>query len=111
MSQSKLESRFAHLWAARYPEIDLSSEYKFHPDRKYRLDFAHLPSQVGIEIQGGLFMAKSGHSSIHGMLRDCRKTLLAASVGWLIVPLVAPQLDDGETLSLLAEVIRGRSSP
>ena len=59
---SNLERQFADLWLALYPTIDLYSEYRFSPPRRYRWDFCHPESKVAIEIQGGVWMRKSGHS-------------------------------------------------
>lgn len=58
---SYLEVQFAQLWNDRYPAIDLHSEWRFAHPRRYRLDFAHLPTKIGVELNGGVWMA-SGQS-------------------------------------------------
>ena len=49
------ESKFAMLWKTRnmVPRIELVREYKFHPTRKWRFDFAHVATKTAIEIEGG----------------------------------------------------------
>ena len=45
---SRLERRFADLWRAAgglLPE----AEFRFHPQRRWRADFAHVPSRTLIE--------------------------------------------------------------
>jgi hypothetical protein len=52
---SRLESRFELLWRA-HGGPDLEKEFRFHPVRKWRADFAHLPSRTLIEIEGGIYV-------------------------------------------------------
>jgi hypothetical protein len=96
-----LESQFADLWVTLYPAIDLQSEYQFHPHRRYRWDFAHPTSKVAIDIQGGVWMAKSGHSGGTGLVKDYEKLNLAASLGWRVFLLAESMIDD-YWLSLIA---------
>ena len=45
---SRLERRFADLWpAAGGPPLE--AEFRFHPLRRWRADFAHVPSRTLIE--------------------------------------------------------------
>ncbi len=45
---SRLERRFADLWrAAGGPKLE--AEFRFHPQRRWRADFAHVPSRTLIE--------------------------------------------------------------
>lgn len=49
----RLERRFADLWrAAGGPPLE--SEFRFHKQRRWRADFAHVPSRTLIEIEGGI---------------------------------------------------------
>lgn len=86
-SQSTLEWTFAQEWLLRYPHIDLYSEYRFDKKRRYRWDFCHLDSMVAIEIQGGVWMKKSGHSGGTGTIDDYKKYCFGTSLGWRIFPL------------------------
>ena len=52
---SRLERRFADLWrAAGGPPLE--AEFRFHPQRRWRADFAHVPSRTLIEIEGGIYV-------------------------------------------------------
>jgi dUTPase len=42
---------------------------------------------TAIEIQGGIYNPSHGHSSGTGIEDDYAKSQLAASLGWLVVPL------------------------
>ena len=105
---SDLEREFADLWVALFPECDLYSEYRFHPKRKFRLDFAHIPSKVGIEIQGAIWTL-GAHSSGAGLQRDYEKMLVAAACGWQILPISAADINES-TLKLVKKIIDQREA-
>lgn len=59
-------------------------EIEFHPDRKFRFDWA-LPSlMIAIEYEG-LFSKKSGHTTVDGYTKDCEKYNLAQINGWKVL--------------------------
>jgi hypothetical protein len=59
---------------------DAVAEYKFHPTRRWRLDW-FLPSvNVGIEIEGGIWI-RGRHTRPLGFLRDIEKYNAAALMG------------------------------
>ena len=58
-------------------------EYKFHPKRKWRLDFAWPRSMVAVEIQGGVW-SKGAHTRGGGYERDCEKLNEAQALGWRV---------------------------
>ena len=101
---SHLEQQFADLWVSIYPDIDLHSEYRFSPPRRYRWDFAHPASKVAIDIQGGVWMAKSGHSGGTGLVKDYEKLNLAASQGWRVF-LLAGSMITPQWLETIATTI------
>jgi hypothetical protein len=108
---SHAEFEFAAMWDELYPNIDLHAEYRFDSKRRYRLDFAHLPSKTGIEIQGATWVQNTGHSSGRGIQRDIEKVHLAALHGWQIIPLLSEDASNPEKLKLIADVIalRGKA--
>ena len=88
---SALEDDFLGLWQNRNPFLLLEREYsaidsweadyqqryaKSKRSKRYRLDFAHPASRIGIEIQGGVFM-RGRHVTGSGYERDCRKYNIA----------------------------------
>jgi very-short-patch-repair endonuclease len=65
--------------------IKYEREYKAIKDRRFRYDF-YLPDyNILIEVQGGQYMAKSGHNSIKGLDRDYEKCNLAQINGYTIL--------------------------
>jgi very-short-patch-repair endonuclease len=93
MAASKLENQFLFLWRC-LDGPPLEREYRFHPERKWRADFAHLPSRTLIEIEGGIFMRAGGrHSRGCGYAKDAEKYLEATLSGWRVIRLTERQLN------------------
>lgn len=59
-------------------------EYKFHPKRKWRFDFAYPQYMIAIEFEG-LISEKSRHTTIVGYTNDCEKYTEAAKLGWIVL--------------------------
>lgn len=93
MAGSKLESRFLLLWrVAQGPPLE--REFRFHPHRKWRADFAHVASRTLIEIEGGIFLAGGGrHNRGGGYAKDAEKYLEAVLAGWTVLRLTQVQLE------------------
>ena len=68
---SKSEKKFIAAWT-KIGGPYLEREYKFHPVRKWRVDFIHHPSRTVIEVEGAVFV-RGGHSTGKGITRDCEK--------------------------------------
>jgi hypothetical protein len=59
---------------------ELMKEYRFHPRRKWRIDYYHPESQIGIEIEGGVW-SQGRHVRGQGYIADCRKYNAATAAG------------------------------
>lgn len=93
VSDSHLETRFKRLFSKLYPSIALvHDEVKPVPKRRFRLDFAHPPTKVGIEISGGIWR-RGAHSSGTGIIRDYEKMNLCQINGWVVFQLTARQIN------------------
>ena len=80
---SRLEMRFETLWrASGGPELE--KEFRFHPERKWRADFAHIPSRTLIEIEGGIYV-NGRHNRGAGFAADLEKYFEAALSGWRVI--------------------------
>ena len=89
---SRLESRFALYWRS-FSGPELQRKYRFHAERKWRADFAHIESRTLIEIEGGIFIAGGGrHNRAAGFVADPEKYLKAALDGWRVLRLTEPQI-------------------
>lgn len=58
-------------------------EYKFHPDRKWRIDFAWPSHKLAIEIEGGVW-TRGRHIRGKGFLNDMEKYNELARMGWCL---------------------------
>ena len=64
--------------------VKVEREYKFHPKRKWRFDYAIPEYKIGIEIDGGIWIG-GRHTSGTGFMKDMEKLNHAAMSGWLIL--------------------------
>jgi very-short-patch-repair endonuclease len=83
-SVSKLEdSFFEELGRYRLPEPE--RQFKFHPKRQWKLDFAWPDMKIAVEIHGGIHAAKRWHhSSGSQQEKDFEKANAAARAGWRV---------------------------
>lgn len=85
-------------------------EYRFHPTRKWRFDYAWDLSpreahrnRVGVEVQGGIWnRGKHGRGS--GILKDYEKLNEAQSGGWVVLQLTPQQVRKGELQTWLEKM-------
>ena len=72
---------------------ELTPEFRFHPERRWRADFAHIETRTLIEIEGGIFLAGGGrHNRASGFAADTEKYLEAALAGWRVLRLTDRQI-------------------
>ena len=59
------------------------AEYRFHPTRRWRFDFAWPAHHVALEVDGGVWV-QGRHSRGSGLVKEHEKMNAAASRGWLV---------------------------
>jgi len=104
---SELEQIFANNWELYYPQIDLYSEYRFAPPRRFRFDFAHIDSKVAAEVQGGIF-SNGRHSRGSGLVKEHVKLNLAAANGWRVFFLSVANINDLQVYHAIAASINDK---
>lgn len=62
---------------------ELATEHRFHPERRWRFDYAHLPTKTAIEINGGVWSG-GRHNRSAGYLQDREKVNAAQMLGWKV---------------------------
>ena len=111
--QNDLEGPFLLRWTALYPDLLLEREVTFHPERKWRFDFApvEMPERprvkVAVEIEGGQWTT-SRHRTGTGYEEDAIKYNAAATLGWTVFRLTAGMSRDEDELRQIAQTIRER---
>jgi hypothetical protein len=90
MSKAKLEL------ILKQKKIEFVTEYRFHPIRKWRFDYAIPERKIAIEYNG-IMSAKSRHTTVIGYSNDLEKINQAQLLGWKVLqytPLNVGQLVD-----------------
>jgi very-short-patch-repair endonuclease len=59
-------------------------EFKFHPMRKWRFDFAWPEKRVAVEIEGGVW-TRGRHTRGSGYIGDMEKYNSAVEMGWRVL--------------------------
>ncbi len=83
--RSGLEHRFMIGWKSlggKHAEPE--REFRFHPERKWRFDFAWPDHKVAVEVEGGQFSV-GRHQRLSGFEADCDKYNSAALLGWAVL--------------------------
>lgn len=105
--KSELEQAFLfYVDALGLPKPD--QEWRFHPDRRWRFDFAWPDRMVAVECEGGIWSG-GRHVRGGGFEKDCQKYNAAAALGWTVLRVTAGMLDKDALgfLDLLIEALDG----
>lgn len=90
MNASNLEKKFTLFWKAlNGPE--LKPEVRVIPTRRWRFDFAHEPTRIAFEIEGGVWSG-GRHTRGLGYSADCEKYNEAALAGWTVFRLTGDMI-------------------
>jgi very-short-patch-repair endonuclease len=80
-------------------KASLKKEYKFHPKRKWRADFAIPEWKLLIEVEGG---GQNGrHMRIDGFLKDMEKYNSATILGWQLFRITGAEFKKTQAVNLL----------
>lgn len=89
----------------KHLNLDLWPEFFFSTERLYRLDYALPLQKISVEVNGGIHMAKGGHNSAKGLLRDYEKGNLLQSLGWKTISVTPDQLMTNYTVDLIKKLL------
>ena len=92
MASSHLEDQF-ELLCRLFSWPEYQREYRFHPTRKWRFDFAWPDHKVAVEIEGGVW-SHGRHNRATGFIEDCDKYNEATILGWRVLRFTHKQLAD-----------------
>ena len=81
-------------------------EHRFHPDRRWRFDFAWEGLKVAVEIEGGVWSG-GRHTRGSGFEADCEKYNEAARLGWAVYRFTGKMIKSGYAINLMREVMNG----
>lgn len=83
------------------------AEFKWHPTRKFRADYAWPEHRVLLELQGGVYtFGKHGRGS--GIVKDMEKVSEASALGWLTIQILPKDLMSVKTTNYVKQAIANR---
>ena len=87
------------------------AQYKFHPDRNWRSDFAVWPGlddtqkPLLVEIEGAVRGAPGHHQRVDGMTADCEKYAAAMLLGCPVLRVMPSQVKSGYALLWIEQLL------
>lgn len=75
-------------------------EYRFHPVRLWRFDFAWPGKRLAVEVEGGVYSG-GRHTRGSGFMGDMAKYNEAALLGWRVLRFATSQVRDGSAVATI----------
>jgi very-short-patch-repair endonuclease len=85
-------------------------EFRFHPIRKWRFDFAFIEQKLAIECEGGTWQRKGGHTTGIGYERDCHKYNAALILGWRVLRFTTGMIKSGVALQQIEAALEDKAA-
>lgn len=85
-------------------KVACEKEYRFHPVRKWRFDYAIPEHKIALEVEGGVW-TQGRHTRPMGYLGDIEKYNTATLMGWRVLRTTPSELLSNKTISLLKSAI------
>ena len=82
-------------------------EYRFHPSRRWRFDFAWPRSKVAVEVDGGIY-SRGRHVRGKGFERDAEKRNAAVVAGWRLLHFTPRQVRNGAAVRGIEDLLGKR---
>lgn len=86
-----------------------SKEFSFHPERRWRFDYAWTEIKVALEIHGGVF-TNGRHTRGKGFTEDKVKMNSAQLLDWIVIEATAAQVKSGDMLVWINKAIAKRNN-
>lgn len=80
------------------------AEYRFHPTRKWRFDFAWPDALVALEVEGAVWV-QGRHTRGSGFVKDMEKYNTAAGMGWRVLRVTPATLPTRTTTDLIRRAL------
>lgn len=98
----------AFLWQVLQAKLLMPErEFRFHPTRKWRFDFAWQAKRIAVEIEGGIWI-NGAHVRGKHFESDSEKYNEAALLGWTVIRLTRATIDSGRGLHWLKLAMEGK---
>jgi len=83
-------------------------EYRFHPKRRFRFDWAWPLTMLAVEQDGGCW-TQGRHTRGKGFIADMEKYNFASILGWSVLRFTPQQVEKGEAALKIKEFFDGRN--
>jgi len=103
MSASVLEDTFAQQIHLAGLDGGMVREYRFHPERKWRFDFAFPAHRVAVEVEGGVW-TRGRHTRGRGYIADIEKYNEAVILGWRVLRVTREHIESGQATKWLEQL-------
>jgi very-short-patch-repair endonuclease len=80
-------------------------EYRFHPTRRWRFDFAFPAVKVAVEVEGGTWV-QGRHNRGSSIAEDTRKYNQAVILGWRVLRYTTDMVKSGEAIDEVREFLK-----
>lgn len=110
--KSKVEATpdvFLRLLQERFPGRKIVKEHRFHPERKWRFDYAIPDLKIAVEVDGAVWTC-GRHNRAAGYIADMEKLNTAASMGWLVLRFTTDDRFYMTTFNLIETTIKEREN-
>lgn len=82
-------------------------EFKFHEERRWRIDFAWPDERVAVEVEGGIWTG-GRHTRGSGFLKDAEKYNELALAGWMLLRVSAADAKSGKCMPTIRRAFLSR---
>ena len=106
--KAKAPDLFLKLLETKFKGFEVVKEYKFHPVRKWRFDYAFTEYMVAVEVDGGVWTG-GRHINPAGYINDMEKLNTAASMGWLVLRITTDDRFASKTYELIHQTLLTRN--
>ncbi|MGL6537866.1 hypothetical protein ACSZNU_17920 [Aeromonas hydrophila] len=79
-----------------------TTEFVFHPHRKWRLDFAWPAEMIAVEVHGGIYSG-GRHTRGRGFIEDRTKMNSAQLLGWVVLEVAPEHIKSGQLRAWLLQ--------
>lgn len=81
-----------------------TTEFRFHPTRRWRLDYAWPAAKVAMELHGGVHN-QGRHTRGKGFVEDREKMNEAALLGWRVIEVTPEHIKNGSARQWLERLL------
>ena len=90
-------------WQMKAVGLVPEQEYRFHPTRRWRSDFAFPDEKLLIEVEGGTY-THGRHTRGKGFEDDCEKYNAATELGFRVLRYTGKMIKSGQALEQIERV-------